>query len=105
MEKTVIYEITTSVRAELVERYEDYMRQRHIPDLLATGYFHSAAFTGSAAAPGRYRVRYEAHDQKSLDKYLSNDADRLRGDFMAHFPEGVEIAREVWKVLQLWKNE
>jgi hypothetical protein len=103
MNQTVIYEITTIVKAELVEKYEDYMRQRHIPDLLATGYFRGADFSRSSV--GCYRVRYEAFNQNALDKYLDTDAARLRADFIEHFPEGVEVSREVWSVLQVWKNE
>lgn len=102
MKQTVIYEITAEVRPELVEKYEDYMRNRHIPDLLATGYFRVAAFTRSAA--GRYRIRYEAFSQAALDKYLERNAARLRADFTAHFPAGVELSREVWEVVQIWSD-
>ncbi|HSK74657.1 MAG TPA: DUF4286 family protein [Pyrinomonadaceae bacterium] len=96
----VIYEITAVVRAGLIEDYEKYMRGRHIPDLLATGYFSGAALTRSAE--GRYRIQYRAHDQAALDDYLANDAERLRADFLAHFPEGAEVSREIWEVLQDW---
>lgn len=99
----VIYEITAVVRAELVENYEKYMREQHIPDLLGTGYFRAASFTRSSA--GRYRICYEAFDQSALDKYLKQDAPRLRADFLAHFSEGVELSREVWTILQSWKTD
>lgn len=103
METAVIYEITVTIKKELIEKYENYMRRRHIPDLLATGYFRGADF--SCSDEGRYRVRYEAFDQNTLDNYLKSDAARLRADFAEYFPAGVEISREVWSVLQIWKNE
>jgi hypothetical protein len=96
----VIYEITVTVREELIEEYEKYMRGRHIPDLLATGYFRGADFT--RAPENRYRIRYEARDHAALDEYLKTDAPRLREDFLAHFPSGVELSREIWEVLQVW---
>ena len=96
----VIYEITAIVWADLIEDYEKYMRERHIPDLLATGYFSGAALTRSTE--GRYRIQYYARDQAALDGYLASDAERLRADFLAHFPEGAEVSREVWEVLQDW---
>lgn len=102
MENAVIYEITVMVQAELVEKYEDYMRRQHIPDLLATGYFQSADFSSSSA--GRYRVRYLAFDQNALDKYLGTGAERLRADFIEHFPEGIEVSREVWRVIESWSE-
>jgi hypothetical protein len=95
----VIYEITAVVQAELVEEYEKYMRDRHIPDLLATGYFSGAYFT--RARENHYRVHYQANNQESLDKYLSLDAKRLRADFLTHFPTGVELSREIWEVIEV----
>ncbi len=95
----IIYEITTTVEPEKIETYEKYMRERHIPDLIATGYFQSAKMTRSSA--GRYRICYELRDKKSLDEYFANDADRLRKDFLDHFPEGVEVSRETWEIIEI----
>lgn len=94
------YEITATVRPDLVESYEAYMLERHIPDLLATGCFESASLERASA--GRYRIRYEAPDRPTLDAYLDEHAARLRADFAAHFPEGVEVAREIWERVQRW---
>ena len=43
----VTYEITAIVDALFAAAYEEYMIGRHIPDLLATGYFASATFSKS----------------------------------------------------------
>jgi len=99
----IIYEITTIVRADLIEKYESYMREQHIPELLETGFFGGAKFTRSVE--NRYRIQYEAHDQMALDEYLQTDATRLREDFLAHFGEGVEVLRENWNVLEVWKTD
>jgi hypothetical protein len=96
----IIYEITASVRADLTESYEKYMLERHIPDLLATEFFSGAKLT--FAAENRYRIQYEARDRAALEEYLNTEAARLRADFLAHFPEGVELTRENWEVLQIW---
>jgi hypothetical protein len=96
----IIYEITVVVQPALVEKYEQYMSERHIPDLLKTGYFSGAAFTCSTE--NRYRIRYEAFNKEALDQYLTRDAERLRADFLKHFPTGIEVSREVWEVLQTW---
>ena len=96
----VTYEITATVRGDLTAVYERYMRDDHIPALLATGAFRGASF--SRSAPGRYRVHYEAHDRQSLDGYLANHASATRADFAAHFPDGVEVSREEWDVIEQW---
>jgi hypothetical protein len=97
----VTYEITTLVQPHLVEDYEHYMRARHIPQLLGTGCFQGAALT--RAAPGRYRVRYEARNEGDLERYLAQHAAGLREDFASHFPEGVTVSREVWVAIQTWE--
>lgn len=99
----MIYEITAAVEPELAEGFEKFMSGRHIPDLLATGHFNGAEIV--RAAGHRYRIRYLAPGRRELDAYLNGaEARRLRADFLAHFPAGVTIEREVWEVLQSWSN-
>ncbi len=99
----VTYEITATVRSELAAAYESYMRDRHIPELLETGCFVAASLGRSAA--GQYRIRYEARDRESLDRYLAEHAPRLRQHATEMFPEGMQIAREEWTVLEHWTSE
>jgi hypothetical protein len=96
----ISYEITAQVRPDLAPGYETFMRERHIPDLLATGAFAGATLQRST--PGRYRIRYLAHDRAALDRYLATDAPRLRGHVLEVFPEGVTLGREEWDVLARW---
>jgi hypothetical protein len=96
----VTYEITATVRADLVSVYELFMRERHIPDLLATGHFEAASLGRSG--PGRYRIRYEARTRESLDRYLAEDAPRLRAHLQSEFPDGIEVAREEWEIVESW---
>lgn len=97
------YEITATVRPDLCDAYERYMRERHIPDLMRTGKFASASFSRSAA--GRYRIRYEARSREELDRYLSEDAPRLRQHFADTFSSGIELVREEWQILEEWSPE
>jgi hypothetical protein len=96
----VTYEVTAVVRPDLVNAYEAYMR-RHIPELLATGWFTAASLSRSEGH--RYRIRYDARDPHALERYLAGDAPRLRADFAEHFPNGVDIGREIWQVLESWR--
>lgn len=91
---TVAYEVTATVRADVAARWESYLREKHIRDVLSTGLFTQA--TLERAAPDRYRVRYVASSREALDSYLARHAERLRGDVATHFPEGVEFARAEW---------
>jgi hypothetical protein len=99
----IIYEITAEVREDLIESYERYMRERHIPDLLETGHFYAAYFTRSGE--NLYRIQYHARDRKALDEYLKKQAADLRADFLKHFPEGIELKRENWEILESWRKD
>ena len=94
----VVYEVTIVAAAGLSEDFETYMRGEHIRDVLATGYFTGASFF--CASESRYCTRYEARSEEELDHYLEHQAPRLREDFLAHFPDGVEVSREVWKEIE-----
>ena len=97
------YEITATVRPDLCDAYERYMRDRHIPDLMQTGAFVTATFSRSAA--GRYRIRYEAKTRQALDTYLADHAPRLRQHFTDTFPDGIELSREEWTLVESWPQK
>jgi len=94
----IIYEVTAATAAGLSGDFETYMRGEHIRDVLATGYFTGASFF--RAYENRYCIRYEARSEEDLDHYLAHQAPRLRGEFLAHFPDGVEVSREIWKEVE-----
>ena len=88
------YEVVADVAPELVDRFVDYMRTTHLPEILATGCFTSVALDRASAT--RYRSRYEARTRADIDRYLAEHTARYRADFAAHFPTGVALSREIW---------
>jgi hypothetical protein len=99
----IAYEVTSRVEESLVGRFEQYMRETHIPEVLATGCFQAAVFARSS--PGRYRTSYVARTQADLDRYLETHTAALRVDFAAHFPKGVALSREVWVTVRRWEGQ
>ena len=97
----VVYEITANVRADLAAEYERFMRDEHIPDLLATGLFCGARLV--ADENGNFRIAYESKSRAELDRYLAEFALQLRQKFLDRFPTGVEISRSEWNVAQTWE--
>jgi len=95
----LIYEVTARVEPHLTEAYERYMTEQHIPDLLETGYFVAAFF---AKSDNVYRIGYHADSQEQLDAYFANDAERLRTDLAEHFPEGIELSRNILEIVALF---
>jgi len=98
----ILYEVTATPEAHVRGAFERYMRETHIDDVLATGCFTGAHFEENA--DGIYRTTYIANAQEDLDRYLAEHAQRLRDAVAAHFPSGLKFAREVWRVLQEWRD-
>lgn len=90
----VSYEVRVEVREDLRPAFERYMTGKHLPEILATGCFTAIRF--ERAEEGAFRTRYEAETKAGLDRYLQDHTPHFRADFMAHFPEGCAVTREVW---------
>ncbi|MGH7522985.1 MAG: DUF4286 family protein [Gemmatimonadales bacterium] len=93
------YEVTLECSDEITPSLERWMRNTHVPEMLATGCFVAIHFD---RAEGRFRTVYQARARQQLDHYLADHADRMRRAFQDEFPAGVAISREVWEELQAW---
>jgi hypothetical protein len=61
------YEVTLEYSPSTASALERWMRNAHIPDMLATGCFSAIHF---ARADGRFRTVYAAATRQLLDRYL-----------------------------------
>lgn len=93
----ITYEVTAIVEASLTQRYEEYMISKHLADVLASGCFVEAVLERAAA--GKYRARYRAESEGDLERYLREHTAAKRADFAEHFPNGIQLSREVWTEL------
>ena len=94
----VIYEVAAVVKPELCESYENYMTDKHIPDLMKTGCFIEASF--ETYGQGEYQMRYTASSRENLETYFREHASRLREDLASHFPDGITLSRKEWNVIK-----
>ncbi len=98
----IAYEVTVDVDEALAERYIAYMRDRHIPAVLATGCFAHAELDRSKET--RFRQRYLAASLADLERYLEDHAPALRADFAREFPAGITLSREIWEEYARWSG-
>jgi hypothetical protein len=97
----IYYEVTLECSESTAPALEQWMRNTHIPHMLATGCFVGIHFD---RAEGRFRTVYQAADREHLDQYLAEHAARLRQDFQTKFPIGVAVSRETWQQVQQWRE-
>jgi hypothetical protein len=93
------YEVTLECSESTAPALEQWMRNAHIPEMLATGCFVGIHFDRSDQ---RFRTVYQAPTLSELDRYLRDHAADMRERFRQRFPDGVAISRESWQQLQSW---
>ncbi|EQC25594.1 hypothetical protein SDRG_16526 [Saprolegnia diclina VS20] len=100
----VVYEVVVTCEPAVADRLAEYMTERHLPQILATGCFSSIAFEQSTLHS--YRTRYLADSQLDLDRYFAEHTAALRDDFAKHFPSGItSVERVNWNVLRTYRRE
>jgi len=99
--KMIFYEVT--VRLAEVKDAADFarwMRDEHIPAVLATGLLLGAEFAQADATA--FRTRYSAASKEDLERYLRDHSPGLRDQFAARFGNRATATREFWEPLQVW---
>lgn len=79
-----IYNVTTNIEESVHEEWLKWMRETHIPDVLATGKFLNAKMSKVLVEEEMggitYSVQFTTVDKETLEKYYMEDAERLRQD-------------------------
>jgi hypothetical protein len=85
-----IYNVTVHVEETIIEPWLQWMRETHIPDMLATGKFVHAllcrVMVDEEAGGQTYAVQFHTPGRGLLEKYYAEDADRLRKASADKFP-------------------
>ena len=79
----VLYNVTVNVAADVVKEWKNWMKNIHIPEVLATGKFQEHRFLKMISehpdAEGEtFAIQYMASDMGALEDYLTNDAPSLQ---------------------------
>lgn len=84
-----IYNVTINVEDSIREAWLQWLRETHIPEMLATGKFSDARVCRVVVAEETggttFAVQYKAHSQEALKAYYREDAARLRADSLERF--------------------
>ena len=77
-----IYNVTTNVQEDAHDEWVDWMKNEHIPEVLATGKFFKALMSKVLVAEEMggitYSVQYTTESKEMLQEYYSKNAKELR---------------------------
>jgi len=80
----IIYNVTINVEEAITTEWLEWMKEKHIPDMLDTGKFTEALMTKvlveEEMGGNTFSVQYRCPDKATLETYYAEDAETLRGD-------------------------
>ncbi|WP_369413826.1 DUF4286 family protein [Lentiprolixibacter aurantiacus] len=101
----IIYNVTINIDEKVQQSWLEWMREEHIPDMLATGKFTEAKMSKVLVEEEMggvtYSVQYTALNRESLERYYNEDAPRLRRDTQQRFGEHFVAFRTELEVLDI----
>ncbi len=79
-----IYNVTINIEEAVHDKWLLWMKETHIPQMLATGKFTAAkmckVLVEEEMGGTTYSVQYTTDSKETLERYYSEDANRLRED-------------------------
>ena len=100
----IIYNVTSNIQENIEQQWLDWMQQKHIPEILATGKFTSArlvqVLVDEEMGGVTYAVQYNTDSRETLQKYYQEDAPAFRAEGMALFGDKVLAFRTELEVLR-----
>ncbi|KQC30288.1 DUF4286 family protein [Flagellimonas eckloniae] len=86
----LIYNVTINIDESAHDKWLIWMRDKHVPDMLATGKFSHAKMAKVLVEEDMggvtYSVQYTTKDRQTLELYYKEYAERLRADATKLFP-------------------
>ncbi len=99
----ILYNVTIKIEHELHDDWLEWMRQVHIPDVMATGLFETyrlCKVLGDDDAHGiTYAIQYACTDLETFMQYQQQHAPRLQAEHNARYRDRYVAFRTLLEVL------
>lgn|SRR5690554_606402 len=102
----VVYNVTISLDEKIVEDWLEWMRTKHIPDVMETGHFRDCKIcrvNGEEEGGVTYALLHTAISQEDLNDFQKNHATRLQTEHAEKFRDKFAAFRTTLSVLQEFK--
>lgn len=87
----ILYNVTVNIDKSVEKEWVNWMRNKHIPDVMGTGLFLKNEFyrlVGEVDNGGTtYSIQYFAQSMAEIDTYLEKFAQELRKDHMEKYKD------------------
>lgn len=90
----IIYNVTVNIDNDVHDEWLKWMKDKHIPDVMATGYFLENKMCKVLVAEEQgttYSIQYTCANMKDYEEYRDKEAPRLQNDVKQKY-EGKFVA-------------
>jgi hypothetical protein len=101
----ILYNVTVSIDPEIGEEWLQWMRTRHIPDVMATRCFLESRISrihGEEEGGLTYSIMYLCQDQSKMDEYSNLHAPRLQKEHSERFTGKFAAFRTFLSVIEVF---
>jgi len=93
----ILYNVTSNIDTSIQQQWLQWMQEKHIPEVLATGKFTSARLVKVLVEEDMggvtYAAQYTTDSKATLQRYYDEDAQKLRAEALALFGDKVVAFR------------
>jgi Domain of unknown function (DUF4286) len=103
----IIYNVTSNVDDSIHQQWLEWMMDKHVPDIMATGKFYKIKIVkvlGDEQHGGTtYSVQYSADSREKLDEYYRDHSPTLRAEMQKLFGDKILQFRTELEIVQEFK--
>lgn len=99
----IIYNVTINIEKEVHDEWLHWMKTKHIPDVMATGYFLENKLCKVLVDEEQgitYSFQYTAKNMEDVQEYLDKHAPRLRKDVADKYANKFVAFRTLLEVIK-----
>ena len=103
----ILYNVTVSLDPEIADEWLEWMRAKHIPDVMATGCFLESRISrvhGEEEGGVTYAITYLSPSQELLDEYREKHAPKLQKDHSDRYSGRFAAFRTLLSVIEEFKG-
>lgn len=102
----ILYNVTVSIDPTVEEEWVEWMRSRHIPDVMATGCFIESRISrvhGEEQGGCTYAITYLSPNEEKIKEYQEKHAPELQKDHSARYQGKFAAFRTLMSVIDEFK--
>lgn len=103
IETMIIYNVTVKIDHDVHEEWLTWMREKHIPEVLATGRFLEHRITRVMVEEEdgvTYAFQYTCKDMHTLEQYHQHEAPALQADHLERYKDKFVAFRTLLEVVE-----